>query len=447
MWRQDLSTLPEVRPRISTVVLQPTPFCNINCRYCYLPQRDATAVMPLATIVATFERIFVSGWAAPQMTIIWHAGEPLVLPVSYYEAAFEAIEALRPPTVELRHSIQTNGMLIKQDWCDLIEKWYIGLGVSIDGPRHLHDANRVTRSGGGTFDRTIAGIRLLRKNRIPFHVISVLSEASMNSPEELLDFYLAEGIEDVCFNVEESEGDHVSTLLGGSNPRERFRSFLDRFWTLSRQTSGIHFIREIDGMITRIFRPEGVPFENDQVEPFAMLNIDCHGNVSSFSPELLGYKSAEYNDFIIGNVLSDSLHEMRQSAAMQAMSRDIAAGVEACRKECEYFSVCGGGAPVNKLSENGSFASSKTSFCTLVQMVPMDLILNAFDRLEGGFDKATAQSVQPSRRVPEPKDTFPRDALEGEPLVAHSSARSTVKDFGCSNMHQVELHEIQRGTR
>lgn len=347
--------------------------------------------MPLATIVAAFENIFASGWAGPQMTVIWHAGEPLVLPVSYYEAAFEAIEALRPPSLELCHSIQTNGMLLSKEWCDLIRKWHIGLGVSIDGPQRLHDANRVTRSGGGTFDRTIAGIRLLRKEKIPFHVISVLSEASMNSPEELLDFYLAEGIEDICFNVEESEGDHISILFSGNNPRERFRRFLDRFWTLSRQTSRIHFIREIDGMITRIFRPESVCFGNDQVEPFAMLNIDCHGNASSFSPELLGLRRAKYNNFIIGNILSDSLEDMRQSHAMRSMTRDIATGVDACRRECDYFSVCGGGAPVNKLSENGSFATSKTSFCTLVQMVPTDLILRALDHLESGFTQTTAQ--------------------------------------------------------
>src|ERR1700747_3725415 len=101
-----------------------------------------------------------------------------------------------------------------------------------------------------------------------------------------------------------------------------------------------------------------------------MLNIDCHGNVSTFSPELLGYKSAKYGDFIIGNIHSDSLEDMSHSPALLAMTRDIAAGVEACRKECGYFSVCGGGAPVNKLSENGSFESSRTVFCSLVQIVP-----------------------------------------------------------------------------
>ena len=391
---RDKPTSCDLAPLIHTVVLQPTPFCNINCRYCYLPQRDAKTVMPLQTVTTIFEKIFASGWSSPYLTIIWHAGEPLVLPPSYYQAAFEAIEALRPAGLELRHSIQTNGMLIDQDWCDFIKKWHVGVGVSIDGPRELHDANRVTRAGKGTFDRTIAGIRLLRRENVPFHVITVLSEKSMSAPDELLDFYLSEGIDDVCFNVEESEGSYVSGLLTSGDPIESFRHFLDRFWTLSRKSSRIHFIREIDGMISRIFRPEQSCAENAQVEPFGMVNIDCHGNVSSFSPELLGYKSTTYNDYIVGNILSDSLQDMLRSPAMQAMTRDITAGVEMCRKECDYFSVCGGGAPVNKLAENGNFASSRTAFCSLVQIVPTDLILHALDRLEGGIDGAIAHAAQ-----------------------------------------------------
>ena len=389
-----MATSCDVAPLIHTVVLQPTPFCNINCRYCYLPQRDAKTVMALETVIAIFEKIFAAGWASPYLTVIWHAGEPLVLPTSYYQAAFEAIETLRPSGIELRHSIQTNGMLIDREWCDLIKKWHIGVGVSVDGPRHMHDANRVTRAGKGTFDKTIAGIRLLRQENVPFHVITVLTAASMSAPDELLDFYVSEGIDDVCFNVEESEGTYVSGLLASGNAADSFRDFLDRFWTMSRKSSRIQFIREIDGMIPRIFRPEQSCAENAQVTPFGMVNIDCHGNVSSFSPELLGYKNTKYNDFIVGNILTESLEDMMRSPAMQAMTRDISAGVEKCRKECDYFSVCGGGAPVNKLAENGSFASSRTVFCSLVQIVPTDLILHALDRLEGGMDGAIAHAAQ-----------------------------------------------------
>ncbi len=369
-------------PVITTVVVQPTPFCNIDCTYCYLPQRDVKTVMQQGTIAGLFDKVFASGWAAPQLTVIWHAGEPLVLPVAFYQAAFEAIEALRPPDVAVRHCFQTNGMLITPAWCDFLKQHDVGIGVSIDGPRHLHDAHRVTRSGRGTFDRTVAGIRLLRREHVPFHVISVLSAASLDAPEELLAFYVSEGIENVCFNVEESEGDHVSGLFAVTDVQQRFARFLERFWRLAREDGSIHFLREIDEMLPRVFRPEEDEIDNMQVAPFGMLNVDCHGNVSSFSPELLGLKSAEYGDFIIGNVNTDSLDAMWHSATMQAMCRDIAAGTEACRQGCGYFSVCGGGAPVNKLAENGSFRSSTTSFCRLTQMVPTDLILAAFAQLE-----------------------------------------------------------------
>jgi uncharacterized protein len=382
-----MSPQPSDSPTVNIVVVQPTPFCNINCSYCYLPQRADKTVMQHSTVRNLFEQLFASSWASQELTVIWHAGEPLVVPPAFYESAFRTIAALCPGSVHVRHSIQTNGMLLSTEWCDLFKRWHVGVGVSIDGPKLLNDAHRLTRTGRSTFDQALAGIRLLRRERVPFHVISVLSQKSMEAPRELLDFYVAEGIEDVCFNVEESEGAHVSPLLVEEEAQRRFRDFLGTFWRLARQGDKIHFIREIDGMLPRVFRPEGEGVRNVQVEPFCMLNIDCNGNVSTFSPELLGLKNAKYNDFVIGNINAASLEEMRRSAAMHAMSRDIAAGVELCRQSCEYFSVCGGGAPVNKLFENGSFNSARTSFCDLTQKVPIDLILEAFSRFESRLEE------------------------------------------------------------
>ncbi len=384
--------------RIQTIVLQPTPFCNIYCKYCYLQQRNDNSKMSLETVQASFEKIFDSPFAGDQITVIWHAGEPLVMPVSYYEAAFRLIEKLRPASVQIHHSFQTNGTLVTKEWCDLIRRWHVGVGVSIDGPRHMHDANRVTREGKGTFERAIRGARLLKQEGIPFHVISVLSKEGLERAEELHAFYLEEGIEDVCFNVEESEGTHVSELmtLSQDSMQAKFHAFLHRFWTISRATPGIRFIREIDGLIPRIFRPDTQPASNEQVSPMAMLNIDCNGNVSSFSPELLGYKNERYNNFIVGNVHQHTLQQMLESAAMKSMAKDIQAGVDACRSECGYFSLCGGGAPVNKLSENGSFNSTKTSFCNLIQITPTNLILNALSQMEEALGEVKQQPGRPS---------------------------------------------------
>jgi uncharacterized protein len=335
------------RPVIQTLVIQPTPFCNIACTYCYLPHRSDRSVMSQRTLQAVFDRVFTSGWAAPELTVIWHAGEPLVMPVAWYREAFDLIERLRPAGLRIRHAIQTNGTLITPAWCALFRDYNVGVGVSIDGPRHLHDEHRRTRSGRGTFDKTIAGIRMLRSHGIDFHVITVLSQHSLDDPEALVDFYSAEGIDQVCFNVEESEGDHQSGLFSQADLQSRFSVFLDRFWRCARQRDGFQFIREVDGMLPRVLRPEEAEMTNEQVVPFGMMNVACNGDVSSFSPELLGLKNAEYDDFIVGNVHTHSLADMLASATMRRMTRDIGRGVEACRQNCPYFSVCGGGAPVN----------------------------------------------------------------------------------------------------
>lgn len=372
------------RPEIGMVVLQPTAFCNINCTYCYLPDRSNKHVMAQSTVTRLFSEVFASGWTQPEIIVLWHAGEPMAAPISFYREAFATIERLRPSSVSVKHSFQTNGTLVNDEWCRLFLEWNVGIGVSIDGPREIHDRNRKSRSGKGTFDRTLAGVRCLQANGVPFHALSVLSADGMADPDGMLAFYEGAGIDKVCFNVEESEGSYVSELFTASRAelRARFAAFLRRFWHQARAHGQVKFVREIDQAVPRMFRPEGTPGRNIQCEPLAMLNVDSRGNVSSFSPELLGMKNADYGDYLLGNIAINSLAEIHAACVRSALYRDIRAGTRACQSGCDYFSICGGGSPVNKLFENGSFVSTATSFCTLTQMVPTDLILEAYDRLE-----------------------------------------------------------------
>jgi uncharacterized protein len=369
-------------PSIELLVVQPTPFCNIDCRYCYLPDRNSKAVVARETLANLFSRVFASGWVGECLSVIWHAGEPMVLPIAFYRDAFQMIDRLKPANLTVAHSFQTNGTLIDEAWCAFFADHHVNLGVSIDGPRQLHDRNRLTRSGKGTFDRTIAGIRLLRQRAVPFHVISVLSEASMAAPQEMFGFYVEEGIDQVCFNVEESEGDHVSRSFAEIGVEAAYYRFLSEFWRLSVAAPGkISFIREIEHAIQQVIRPAHAPFTNQLVEPFANTSMDWAGNISTFSPELLGLKNPAYEDFLLGNINRDSLVDLPRRPNFARMLADIRAGVEMCRERCEYFSVCGGGEPVNKLAENGSFASTETTYCRLTKMQATDLVLDALERL------------------------------------------------------------------
>lgn len=372
----------ESMPRIELLVVQPTPFCNIDCRYCYLPDRVNKSVVAEETLVNLFSQVFASGWADEELSVVWHAGEPMVLPVAFYRRAFALIDGLKPPAVGVRHSFQTNGTLLDDSWAEFITEAKINIGVSIDGPQRLHDLNRVTRSGRGTFDRAIAGVRRLREREVPFHVISVLTAESLAAPEEMFEFYLSEGIEHVCFNVEESEGDHRSASFAEAGIEDAYYRFLSEFWRLSAACPGkISFIREIDDAQRNVLRPTEANFHNQLATPFAITSMDWTGNIATFSPELLGLKNAAYDDFILGNVNRDRLIDLVDHPLLARMRADIDAGVALCRDSCEYFSVCGGGEPVNKLFENGSFVSSETMFCRMTKMRVTDLILDRLERV------------------------------------------------------------------
>jgi len=381
-------------PKIELLVIQPTPFCNIDCRYCYLPNRNAKAVVAPATLANLFTQVFASGWLEDSLSVVWHAGEPMVVPIGFYRDAFQLIDRAKPRELTVTHSFQTNGTLIDDAWCEFFAEAHVNLGVSIDGPKLFHDRNRRTRSGHGTFDKTIAGIRRLRRHNVTFHVISVLSAVSMAAPREMFDFYVEEGIERVCFNVEESEGDHVSQSFADSDVEGAYYRFLGEFWRLSSAMPGkIKFIREVEHALQQVIRPKDAPFSNQLVEPFAITSMDWAGNISTFSPELLGLKNAQYGDFLLGNINHDALVEMPQRGNLARMLKDIQAGVAMCRERCEYFSVCGGGEPVNKLAENGSFVSTETTYCRVTKMRATDLVLDALERVQQSPSGRTGPSL------------------------------------------------------
>jgi uncharacterized protein len=391
-------------PRIELLVIQPTPFCNIDCTYCYLPYRSSRAVVSEQTLVNLFSQVFASGWIDDHLPVVWHAGEPLVLPPKFYRDAFRMIDRLRPAEVTVSHAVQTNGTLIDEEWCSFFAEQQVNVGVSVDGPRHFHDRKRRTRSGRGTFDKTIAGIRLLRRTSVPFHVISVLSSESMSAPREMFDFYVEEGIREVCFNVEESEGEHVSHSFSDPGIEAAYYRFLSEFWRLSTAHPGqIDFIREIEHAITQVIRPDGTPLSNQLIEPFAVTSMDWGGNISTFSPELLGLKNDDYHDFLLGNINHDVLVDLPHRPNFMRMLEDIQEGVRMCQQTCQYFSVCGGGEPVNKLAENGTFASTETKYCRVTKMQATDLVLDSIDEInqrsigQGSDNRRIGSSNQAAR--------------------------------------------------
>jgi uncharacterized protein len=263
----------------------------------------------------------------------------------------------------------------------LFRRFDVRVGVSVDGPAFLHDARRKTRSGKGTHARVVQGMETLRRGGVPFHVITVLTREALDYPDEIHAFYVEQGIEQVGFNVEEIEGPNEGSSLQAAGTAERYRAFMARFFDLATGTEPRLSVREFDSMIGAILRSDDAPgLPPEELAPFAIVSVDCEGNFSTFSPELLGLPSDVYGGFALGNVERDSFAEAAASARYRAMARDVAAGVERCRAECAWYRFCGGGAPANKYFENGSFASTETLFCRLHRQALAEVVLAKIGR-------------------------------------------------------------------
>ena len=363
---------------VQLLVLQPTPFCNLDCSYCYLPDRHSTARMDWPTLELAVERVLASRFVDETLSVVWHAGEPLVLPVDWYEEAFERIDALNFRGTRILHSVQTNGVLMDDRWIDLFRRRRVGVGLSLDGPARIHDAHRTTRSGAGTHHRVMRAVELLNASRLDYHVICVLTSAAMDAADEMHAFFRGAGIHRVGFNVEEIEGPHTTSSLAGPEMVEAYRSFLRRMLELSR-SDGTPQIRELTTACSLILDRDYDPRNNQQTAPLRIVSVGVGGEISTFSPELLGNRNPAYGDFIFGNVASHGLADVLVDDNFVAVHEEIQSGVTAGRDACAYFMTCGGGAPANKVFETGRFDVTETMYCRLARQAPVDVVLHELE--------------------------------------------------------------------
>jgi uncharacterized protein len=376
-----------LRPRL--IVLQPTPYCNINCDYCYLRNRDDRTVMAPAVLDAIKSKLLplLAPDAAP--AIVWHAGEPTVVPLSWYERAYAALRPSLPQAATF--TLQSNGISLSEPWTDFLKRSDTQIGLSIDGPQRFHDLRRKTRAGGPTWSLVVRTLRRLQDAGIYPNVISVLHPAALTAAGEFYRFYRDHGVEQVSFSIDEAEGANAASSFDGCDT-ERMAEFITAILHLAYRDGYPLRIREVERVAHRL--AAGGAADNEQVEPWAVIVVAANGNVTSFSPEFMELRSAAHDDFCFGNVLRDSFEDILESAAFLRTRDEIVRGVEACRS-CRYFGICGGGAPANKMMENGSLASRETLFCRLSVQSAADALLRFL------ADTAAKPAVAPVEPVPE----------------------------------------------
>lgn len=346
------------------VIIQPTSFCNLDCSYCYLSNRKIKSKMARAVVEGISRNLCSSLLLHKELEFSFHSGEPLAVGKDWFLEALELLDSSWSADTKVVYSVQTNATLIDDDWVEIFKRYNFRVSISLDGPRDLNDANRKNWSGNGSFSKVISGVERLAANNVPFALLCVLNNINIGSPNELFQFFDSLKPRVVAFNVEEIEGMNNSSSICSSGHRTKLEKFYRTYLNLCVQNNFPHELREFRQMKKFIsLGLKAKSIKSDESTPFRIIHVDSVGLFTTFSPELADMVDQKNKSFTLGNILNGKPEETLDKSRLIELSTLINCGVELCRDHCEYFSVCGGGAPANKLSEKGTFFVSETNHC------------------------------------------------------------------------------------
>lgn len=367
-------TLGRLEP-IQILILQPTAFCNIDCTYCYLPGRDSRKRMGFEVLERIADEVVGSELFVDTSLILWHAGEPCVVPVAWYERAHAILQ--KRAARKLRFQFQTNGTLIDETWVDFIKASGSGVTLSIDGPASVHDLRRVDRRGRGTHERIMQSARLLQAAGAPFSCIAVVTADSLDHADEIFDFFYELQPVSVGFSTEEAEGANASSSLYTEESLPRIEAFFARLTERNLAAPAPMRIRELEHVLRPLRKGKGATVQNQECALAAMVTISTEGDVAFFSPENLTTERPDGGVFAAGNIMDVSFHNLLNAPDVARMQAEIDEGVENCRRSCAYFRFCAGGAPSNKYFEAGTFQCAETWHCRATKQAVVSGITRA----------------------------------------------------------------------
>lgn len=168
------------------------PICNLDCKYCFYLEKEAIYgtgekwKMP-DDVLERYIRQYIEEQDLPEISFAWQGGEPTLLGVDYFRKIVELQRRYAGGKV-IHNALQTNGTLLDDEWCEFLAANNFLVGLSIDGPRELHDKYRVDKRQKPTFDDVMRGLSLLKKHRVEFNTLTVVNRANSQRPMEVYNF-------------------------------------------------------------------------------------------------------------------------------------------------------------------------------------------------------------------------------------------------------------------
>ncbi len=322
--------------------------CNLDCRYCYYLSKEAlypeTRVFRMeGELLEDYIAQQIAMTPGPEVLFSWHGGEPTILGLDWFRHVVETQRKHRPAGKRITNSIQTNGVLLNEDWCRFLAEEKFGVGLSLDGPPALHDGFRRNKEGQATHRQVMRAYRLLRQQKVPVDLLCVVHAQNAGRPLEVYRFFREIEAQYISFiPLVEPQAGSPGGVSERTPAAKEFGSFLCAVFDQWVR-------RDIGRVIVQVFEEAARP-------PLGLDHSLC-----IFRPTCGDVPVVEHNgDFYccdhfvdnahrLGNIRHTPLRDLLESQEQHAFGRAKQETLPRWCRECPVLDMCHGGCPKDRI--------------------------------------------------------------------------------------------------
>ena len=325
--------------------------CNLDCAYCFFLTKEqlypGSSFRMSDDVHESYIRQLLEAHGVPEVTVAWQGGEPTLMGLDFFRRTVELQDSYKKPGTRIENTFQTNGILLDDEWCRFFRERDFLIGLSLDGPKELHDVYRKDKRGRGTFDRVMAAARLLQAHNVEFNILCTVNSKNSRHPLDVYRFFRDElGAHYIQF-IPIVERDNDTGYQEGNRVTDR---------SVEAAQFGLFLIGIFDEWVKR-----------DVGEMF-VLNFDgalagwlgMAGTVCIFGPTCGLGMALEHNGDLyscdhfvepghyLGNIMKTPLVDLVASAKQRNFGRSKKDTLPRYCRECEFLHICNGECPKNR---------------------------------------------------------------------------------------------------
>ena len=340
--------------------------CNLACTYCFYTSKSR--LYPKGTfrmtdeVLESYVRQVIQGHRSPEVIIAWQGGEPTLMGIDFFKKAIELEERYLRPGQTVLNTIQTNGTLLDDEWCSFFHDHGFLVGISIDGPRELHDQYRVDQGGRPTFDKVMDGLRSLQRSKVEHNALVTINAVNSDRPREVYRFLRDEAeLRYIQFIpiVEKAQGKIEGTAhkvtRESVNPGKFGRFMIGVFDEWVRRDVGQVFVQSFDVALANWY---GEP-------PSVCTNALTCGTALALEHNGDLYSCDHFVDegHRLGNILETPMVEMVGSERQLRFGANKALLPRYCM-ECDVRFACHGGCPKDRFTRSPQGENGLNYLCS-----------------------------------------------------------------------------------